>query len=106
MRCCAGHSSTNSPRSPRRKPQPRWMCRISEWDLYWVSTADPADTRIDAVGQGEVDDAELAAKRHCRLGAPVCKLFQPAAASAGQNQGQGLPGQTADKAARGLVRHE
>ena len=37
-RCCAGHSSTNSPNSPRRKPQPFWMCRISEWALYWVST--------------------------------------------------------------------
>ncbi len=38
-RCWAGHRSMNSLNSPRRKPQPRWTCRISECALYCVTTA-------------------------------------------------------------------
>ena len=38
MRCCAGYSSTNSPNSPRKCPQPFWICRISECALYCVRT--------------------------------------------------------------------
>ena len=38
MRCCAGTTSTNSPSSPRRKPQPRCTCWISDCALYCVST--------------------------------------------------------------------
>jgi len=38
IRCCAGNSSTNSPKSPRRKLQPFWICRINECALYCVRT--------------------------------------------------------------------
>ncbi len=51
--------------------------------------ADAADARIDAVGQREVDDAELAAEIHRGLGALVGELLEPRAAPAGQHQGDG-----------------
>ena len=60
--------------------------------------ADSADARVHAVGQREVDDAELAPERHGRLGAPVGELHQPAAAAAGQDQPVGAAGQLADEA--------
>ena len=47
---------------------------------------DAADVRVDAVRQDEIDDAELAAEEHRRLGAPVGQLLEPAAASAGEDQ--------------------
>ena len=52
-----------------------------------------AHARIEAVRQGEVDDAELAAKKHRRLGAPVGQLLEAAAASAGENKAERLPRQ-------------
>ena len=54
---------------------------------------DPPDPRIEAVRQGEIDDAELAAEKHRGLGAPVGQLLQPAAAAAGEDQRQRLAGQ-------------
>ena len=42
--------------------------------------------RIDAVGQCEIDDSKLAAKKHGRVGSPVGQLLEPAAATAGENQ--------------------
>ena len=66
--------------------------------------ADAADAGVDAVGQREVDDAELAAERHRRLGAPVGELLQPAAAAPGQDQPVGVLGDDADEAQVGLAR--
>ena len=60
--------------------------------------ADAADARVDAVGQRKVDDAELAAEGHRRLGPPQGELFQAAAAPAGQDQRQGVARQFADEA--------
>ena len=37
--------------------------------------ADAADTRVDAVRQGKVDDAELAAEMHRGLGTPLCEIL-------------------------------
>ena len=63
--------------------------------------ADPADARIDAVRQREIDDAELAAEKYRRLGAPVGQLVQPAAAAARQHQRDGAPGKPFLGAIRG-----
>ena len=38
--------------------------------------ADVADTGIHAIGQREIDDAELAAERNCRLGTPLSELMK------------------------------
>ena len=59
---------------------------------------DSADARVHAVGQRKIDDAELAAERHGRFGAPVRELHQAAAAAARQDQPVGAAGQLADEA--------
>ena len=59
--------------------------------------ADSADAGVDAVGQGKIDDAELAAEGHRRFGAPVGELLEAGAAPAGQYQCQCLAGETADE---------
>ncbi len=61
---------------------------------------DAAHPRIEAVRQGEVDDAELAAKKNRRLGAPVGQLLEPAAAAAGENQGRAPAAPAAVECAR------
>src|SRR5690606_5976483 len=65
---------------------------------------DAANARVDAVGQREVDDTELAAKVERRLGAPVGQLVQARATSAGEDQGIGVTGQFAHKS-RAAVDH-
>lgn len=62
--------------------------------------ADVADARIDAVGEGEIDDVELAAEGHGGLGAPVGQLLEPAAAAAGKHDGIGMAGELADETTR------
>ena len=52
--------------------------------------------RVDAVGQGEVEDAEFTAEMHRRLGTPAGQVLQPRAPTPGQHQGQGIPGEQAD----------
>src|SRR3954470_17127270 len=54
--------------------------------LVLAQNGDPPDVRVEAVRQNEIDDAELAAEEHRRLGAPVGQLLEPAAASAGEDQ--------------------
>jgi len=49
---------------------------------------DLAKAGVDGVRQGEVDDAQLAAEVHGRLGPPVGQGAEPAAAAAGQDEGQ------------------
>ena len=65
--------------------------------------ADAPDPGIHAIRQGKIDDAELAAKRHGRFGAPVGQVFQPAATPAGQHECIGILGQQADEADIGVV---
>ncbi len=65
---------------------------------------DAADAGVQRVGQGEIDDAELAAEEHGRLGAHVGQFEQPAAATAGQHIGHGLAGEGAAEA--WSIRHE
>src|SRR5690606_27066103 len=55
--------------------------------------ADPAQARVHAVGQREVDDAELAAEVHRRLAADVGQVHEAAAATAGQQQYHRAPWQ-------------
>ena len=55
---------------------------------------DAADARIEGVGQGEIDDARLAAEEHGGLGPLVGQLHQAAAATAGQHIGHRFPRQT------------
>jgi hypothetical protein len=59
--------------------------------------ADAADTGIDAIGQGKIDDAELAAELHCGFGIPIRQIVQTAAATARQHQGHGIFGQCTDE---------
>ena len=50
--------------------------------------ADAPETGIDAIGKRKVDDAEFAAERNCRFGAPIGQLMQAAAAPAREYQRQ------------------
>ena len=52
--------------------------------------ADAANTAVERVGQGKVDDPRLAAEMHRRLGPPVGQLGKATAASAGQHIGHGV----------------
>jgi len=47
--------------------------------------ADAADAGIERIGEGEIDDARLAAEMHRRLGPPIRELEQPGAAAAGEH---------------------
>ena len=67
---------------------------------------DLADTRVDAVRQWEVDDAELAAEGHRRLGAPHSELFEARPAPPGQHHGQCIARQPADVSCRILIAHQ
>ena len=61
--------------------------------LVLRADADPADARVDAVRQREVDDPELAAERDRRLGTPVGQLLETTAPAAGEDQRQRALGQ-------------
>ena len=60
---------------------------------------DPADARVDAVRQHEVDDAELAAERRRRLAAMVGQVFQALAAAARHDDRERVARDAADVAA-------
>ena len=47
--------------------------------------ADAADAGIERIGEGEIDDARLAAEMHRGLGPPIRELEQPGAAAAGEH---------------------
>ena len=59
--------------------------------------ADLADTRVQAVGKAEIDDAELAAERYRRFGAPIGQHTKTGPPSPGQDDGKGVVGEAADK---------
>ena len=59
---------------------------------------DAADTGIDCVRQGEIDDPEIAPDMDRRLRTPLCEFIQPGAAATRKYQGHGIPGQQADEA--------
>ena len=60
----------NSPSSwATTEPQPSRMWRLSERALYWVRDVDVAEFGVDAVREGEVDDAVLAGEGDGGLGA-------------------------------------
>ena len=65
--------------------------------------ADAPDAGIERVGQGEVDDAGLAAEVDRRLGAPVGQLQQAAAFAAGEHIGHRRTGK---RGACGQERHD
>jgi hypothetical protein len=44
--------------------------------LVLRQNSDTADTGVHAIGQREINDTELATKRHSRLGAPRRQLFE------------------------------
>src|SRR5581483_1289449 len=52
--------------------------------------SDATDAGVHGVREREIDDARLAAKVDGRLGAPVGELHQPAAAPAGEYEGQSV----------------
>ena len=68
-----------------------------------------ANTGIDAIGQHEIDDAELPAEGCRRLAAVLSERFEALAAAAGHDHRQRPAGQTADIASgvvAGSVSHE
>jgi hypothetical protein len=65
--------------------------------------ADLADAGIDAVGEHEIDDAELAAKRRGGLAAILGQTTQALAAATCHDHGQGAAGEAADISARGCA---
>jgi hypothetical protein len=66
---------------------------------------DLADAGIDAVGEREIEDAELAGEGYRRLRAEVGQLLQAGAAAAGQDDGEGVARQLTDEAHVGLFAH-
>jgi hypothetical protein len=58
--------------------------------------ADLPDSRIDAVGEHEIDDAELSAKGRRRLTPVLGESFQSLASAARQDDGKRATGQSAD----------
>ena len=60
--------------------------------------ADATNAGVDAVGEREIDDAELAAERHRRFGVPSGQILQPRAAAAGEDKRERFLGQPSDKA--------
>ena len=88
MRCCGGRTSTYSPSSRLRKVQPaaRWRSRLR--GLVLGQDEDAAEVAVDAVGEGEVDDAVEAAEGHGRLGAVAGQRLQAGALAAGQDHRQ------------------
>ena len=62
---------------------------------------DLADAGVDAVGEHEVDDAELAAEGRGRLAALCGQIVQPLTAAAGHDHRQGAAGEAAHVAAGG-----
>ena len=65
--------------------------------------ADAAYPGVDAIGEREIDDAELAAERDRGLGAPVGELHQPAAPATGEHHGERVLGEAADETRIGLL---
>ena len=97
-RCCAGSSSTNSSNSPRRNPQPLWMWRISECDLYCVSTAMRRMPELMQLDSGKSMIRNLPPKGTAGLARQSVRRAQPRSPAAGQYQRQGLARQPADVA--------
>src|SRR5260370_10953343 len=57
--------------------------------LVLAQNTDATHPRIDAIRQCKIDNAELAAKKHGRLGAPVGQLLESAAATTREHQRDG-----------------
>ena len=66
---------------------------------------DSAHTGVDAVGQGEIDDAHVAAEGNRRLGPLGGETTQSGAAASGQNQRQGVARHRADETLREMKAH-
>ena len=66
--------------------------------------ANPSDIGVKAIGKGEVDDAELAAKRNSGLGPPIGQYTQAAASPSSQHEGKRVVSEATDKT-RCLIRH-
>jgi hypothetical protein len=47
------------------------------------------DAGVQAIREGKIDDAKLAAKINCRFGTPVGQVVQAAAAAVCKHQGNG-----------------
>ena len=76
-----------------RNAQPRCRWRSRLWLFVLGDHADAPDARVEAVGQREIDDPELAAEVHRRFGPRVGEIAQPAAATARQHQRHGTLGE-------------
>jgi hypothetical protein len=58
---------------------------------------DAADTGVDAVGQREIDDTELATEWDCRLGAPTGQMLESRSAPTSKDEGERVTCQSTDK---------
>ena len=75
----------------QKRPAPLQMAQQAV-RLVLGRDADLPDSGIQAIGQGKIDDAELAAEIHGGFCPAVGELFQARAASAGQHDGKGALG--------------
>ena len=71
-----------------RKLQPWPDVAVEAAGLVLGQDEDLAQAAVDAVGQGEVDDAVQAAERDGRLGPVAGERLEPRAPAAGQDDGQ------------------
>jgi len=67
--------------------------------------ADAPNTRINTVGQREIDDAKFPPEEYRRLGAPFSQLVESGTAPPGQNESHGVFGQSTDVPLLRLARH-
>src|ERR1700761_2443917 len=90
-RCIGGRISMNSPSSlATTVPQPSRMWRFEREGLVLGQDIDVAKVRVDAVGEGDVDDAVLAGEGDGRLGAIAGEGEEPFASAAGKQNTKGI----------------
>ena len=85
------------PKLPAQETPPLLDVQDQGMGLVLGEDGDAAHAGIDAVRQGEIDDPELAAEGDGRLGAPTRELHESGAAPPGEDQGEGVAGESADE---------
>ncbi len=89
-RCWAGSRSIISLSSACRKLQPRCMCRSSECDLYWVTTAMRRMPEFRQLDKAKSMMRNLPPKYTAGLARFSVSCFRREPRPAGQHQGHGL----------------
>src|ERR1017187_5971211 len=96
MRCCAGSNSTNSPKRPSRKLQPRCTCRIRLCALYCVQMPMRRMPELTQLDRAKSIMRNLPPKGSAGWARHLGELGQPRAAAAGENDGERVLGKVPD----------